>query len=172
MDSKDIRRGPGRVRSSAGAASFRLLLAIGASTGLTGAVALPMAYQATQARMPAAETSQRPSETVMGTSQTRPESHIDSTGLRWIPSGGEPVELHEGTISGPGVIVIEADDVVRLDVRIDDGDIFTFDHLPVQVAIDKDALGVPLPPGPHTITATITLDSGVAQVRQAGFTRE
>lgn len=176
-DQHDVTRtdtggGPRRTRGSLGAISLRVVLALGASTGLTAAVALPMAYQAYDARreaqvvVPAAESPQ-----VLGT-VVEPAGQVGADGVEWRPEGTSesPVPLHTSTISGPGRIVFGIDGTDRVDLRVDDGAVLSLTEPPFEVAVGTEAPAVPLAAGAHTLTATISSEDGTVALRQADFT--
>lgn len=159
-----------RHRSAGGALSSRVLLALGASAGLTAAVALPMAYQAHEARAEAERVSTAAAE-VLGTT-TVPGSP-DGTlreGLYWVDADGsaEPVPLHGSTLSGRVHLVVVLSEVERVDLRLNDDAVVTDTDAPFQLddhPIDTATLG----PGPHDLVATVQFDDGRNELRQATF---
>lgn len=169
MSSRDPGRS-GRQRSTGGALSSRVLLALGASAGLTAAVALPLAYQAHEARTEA-DRVPAPRVEVLGTS-TVPEVPAGTLreGLYWVDADGsvEPVPLHGSTISGQVHLVVDLPSVERVDLRLNDAAVVTDDDAPFRLGdepIDSEALG----PGPHDLVATIQFDDGRNELRQATF---
>ncbi len=156
-----------RRRGQRGAASQRLLLALGASALLTAAVSLPMAYQAYEARQqddPGQST--QPDPEVLGTTTVRP-SAARSDALYWQLEPSAPQELHLAEVpSGPRIFV-QLDDAVRADFRLDDGPVVTDTTEPFEL---DDGAPVPLDPGPHSVTVTVTDAEGVSTLHQAFFT--
>ncbi len=169
MNASDTGR-TGRRRSAGGALSSRVLLALGASAGLTAAVALPMAYQAHEAR---SETDQpsSPRVEVLGTSTVPEAAGIAlREGLYWVSADGsaERVPLHGSTLSGRVQLVVDLTEVERVDFRLNDDAVVTDEEPPFQLddePIDTAALG----PGPHDLVATVRFDDGRNELRQATF---
>lgn len=163
-----------RRAGSLGAVSLRLVVALGASTGLTAAVALPMAYQAQQAREQDAISRQGPAQPgveVLGTT-TVPDTAVDHDGLFWAPAEGrqDRAELHRSTLSGEVRIVLDLPDVERVDFRLDDGGVLTVTSapwwFPEQGTLDTATLA----DGEHVVLATIEFDDGRNELRRAEFT--
>ncbi len=141
-----MRREPGddrrRRRGATGALSMRVVLALGASIGLTASVALPMAYQAREARREQAASVVPPTAEVLGTTTVTTDvvpAQL-TEGVTWAsietPDSSRP--LHGATVSGPGWIRIELDGVVRVDFRIGDGPVVTDTEAPWEPVIGTD----------------------------------
>lgn len=156
-----------RRRGQRGAASQRLLLALGASALLTAAVSLPMAYQAYEARQqdePGQAT--QPDPEVLGTTTVRPSAARSDT-IYWQLEPSGPELLHESDVPDGPRIFLDLDDVVRADFRLDDGPVMTDTTEPFEL---DDGAPVQLDPGPHSVTVTVTDAEGVSTLHQAFFT--
>lgn len=131
-----------------------------------------MAYQAHEART-ADEPEPSPSPEVLGTSTVPDEEPaVLSDGLYWSnPPALDPMVLHGATVSPAPRLFVDIDDVVRADFRLDDGEVETDTAAPFEV---DDGQPVPLGTGgaeqsDHSLTVTITFESGRSEVRQAFF---
>jgi hypothetical protein len=148
-----------------GAASQRLILALTASAFLTAAVALPMAYQAREARQDD-ERDRRPAPVeVLGTSTVRGSETITDTLFVQV-TDSEAVTLHGAQVTGAPRISLQAPGVVRADFRLDDGAVQTDTTEPFEL---DDGAPVALSPGQHSVTVTVTFDDGQSQLHQAFF---
>lgn len=144
---------------------LRVLLAIGASLGLTAAIAIPMAYRASRADDEAARES---SAEVMGTTVERDD--LRRSGLYWSTDPeGDGEALHGAEIRRGAYVWLALDGVARVDFRVGDGPVETDREAPWQVndgePLDVEDLGT----GSHSVTATVTFTDGRAEVRQARF---
>ncbi len=161
-----------RRRDEGGAASQRQVLALAASALLTAAVALPMAYQAHEART-RDEPTRGPVPEVMGTSTVPGEAPAArSDGLYWsAPPSLEPVVLQGATVTPMPRLFLDVEDVVRADFRLDDGVVESDSEAPFEVAdgrpVQLGASGAE--PSAHSLTVTITYEGGRSEVRQAFF---
>jgi len=145
----------------------RLLLALAASGLLTAAVALPMAYQAQQARERDAQVGDvRPAEVLGVTTIKAPEAVLDSLVWRSEPSGSAAL-LHAATTPTEVRISLRDSQVVRADFRLDDGPVQTDDINPFEL---DDGDSVSLEPGDHSVLATVTYADGRTSLHQAIFT--
>jgi len=145
----------------------RLLLALAASGLLTAAVALPMAYQAQQARERDAQVGDvRPAEVLGVTTIKAPEAVLDSLVWRSEPSGNAEL-LHAATTPTEVRISLRDSQVVRADFRLDDGPVQTDDTNPFEL---DDGDSVSLDPGDHSVLATVTYADGRTSLHQAIFT--
>lgn len=153
-----------------GSVSLRVVLALAASTGLTAAVALPMAYQAHAAQD---ERAGRPQPAaVLGTSTVAGDpTPVASDGLHWTTG---PPELPAADLAGavivqPVRIFVAVPQVVRVDIRLGDEPTRSDFEEPFELR-DGESLDVgALEPGEHTVTATLTYDDGRTDLRQATF---
>lgn len=161
-----------RRRDEGGAASQRQVLALAASALLTAAVALPMAYQAHEARN-REEPIAAPAPEVLGTSTVPGEAPAArSDGLYWsAPPSLDPVVLHGATVTPAPRLFLDVDDVVRADFRLDDGPVDTDSEAPFEVADGRPVeLGTgATEPSEHSLTVTVTFEGGRSEVRQAFF---
>lgn len=161
-----------RRRDEGGAASQRQVLALAASALLTAAVALPMAYQAREARTKDEPTSS-PRPEVLGTSTVPGERPaVPSDGLYWsTPPALDPIVLHGATVTPAPRLFVDVDGVVRADFRLDDGQVQSDTEAPFELAdgqpvdLGTDGTG----PSDHSLTVTITFEGGRSEVRQAFF---
>jgi hypothetical protein len=145
----------------------RLLLALAASGLLTAAVALPMAYQAQQARERDAQVSDTRKAEVLGiTTIKAPEAVLDTLFWRGEPIGGDSL-LHAATTPTQVLITLKDAEVVRVDFRLDDGPVQTDDASPFEL---DDGDVVSLAPGDHSLLATVTYADGRTSLHQAIFT--
>lgn len=161
------RAGANRRENQRGAASQRLLLALGASALLTAAVSLPMAYQAHEAR--AADEARRDEANaveVLGTTTIRPPDAVTDT-LYWRDGAGEARLLHLAQVPAAPRIVLRTPNVVRADFRLNDGPVETDRTEPFEL---RDGAAVPLEPGDHSVTVTVTDANGRSSLHQAFFT--
>jgi hypothetical protein len=162
-----------RRRDEGGAASQRQVLALAASALLTAAVALPMAYQAHEART-ADEPEPRPAPEVLGTSTIPTEEPaVLSDGLYWsTPPDLDPMVLHGATVTPAPRLFVDVDDVVRADFRLDEGAVETDTEAPFELADGQPVdLGTDGAEGDErSLTVTITFEGGRSEVRQAFFT--
>jgi hypothetical protein len=161
-----------RRRDEGGAASQRQVLALAASALLTAAVALPMAYQAHEARTEDEREPTRPPE-VLGTSTIPGEvPPVVTDGLYWsTPPALDPMVLHGATVTPAPRLFVDVDGIVRADFRLDDGQVQTDTDAPFElddgrpVALGTEGAG----PSDHSLTVTITFEGGRSEVRQASF---
>ena len=154
-----------------GSVSLRVVLALAASTGLTAAVALPMAYQA-HAAQDEQERQARPGAVVAGTSVVpEPPDDVPSEGLHWstdVPELPAP-ELDGAELDEPVRIFVAVPQVVRIDIRLGDEPMRSDVEEPFELR-DGEALDAGgLAPGDHTVTAMLTFDDGRTDLRQATF---
>ncbi len=153
-----------------GSVSLRVVLALAASTGLTAAVALPMAYQAHAAQDE--RDNRPPPAAVLGTS-TVPDgpAEVSSDGLHWTT--GVP-ELPAAALAGaelaePVRIFVDAPQLVRIDIRLGDEPTRSDFDEPFELRDGETLDAGALEPGDHTVTATLTFDDGRTDLRQATF---
>lgn len=159
-------------RGSGATLSMRVVLALGASIGLTAAIALPMAYQAREARREQAAT--RPERTeVLGATSVAPSSGppLVTSGLLWIPATdpGDVTTLHGATVRDPGRIRVELDGVVRVDFRVGDGDVMSDLEEPFELPDDGQLDPATLAAAGGEVVATVSFEDGRSEVRQARF---
>jgi len=169
MTARDTSRS-GRHRPTGGALPSRVLLALGASAGLTAAVALPMAYQAHEARAEAERLPPAQVEVLGATTVPEPSGAALRQGLYWMAADGsaEPVPLHGSTLSGRVHLVVELPGIERVDLRLNDDAVVTDTDAPFRLddePIDIDTLG----PGLHDLVATVQFEDGRNELRQATF---
>lgn len=148
--------------------SLRFLLAFSASTVLTAAVAVPMAFQAHLAREERdAPTLDRPS--VLGTTTVSVPESISSDGLVVRMGDEGPFSLDGAELSGQFDLLVELPGVVRVDWALDDEPVQT--DLDEPWRLDDPASGTarPITAGDHLVTATITFEDGRVELRQAAF---
>lgn len=161
-----------RRANSLGAVSLRLVVALGASTGLTAAVALPMAYQAHQSRVDAERESARTAVEVLGrTTVPEDQSVVPADGLYWVgvELGTDPSPLHESTVPGDVRLIVDLPELTRVDLRVGDGPVITLESPPWQVpAEDADPSGV-LEAGEQVAVATLSFADGRDELRRAEF---
>ena len=154
-----------------GSVSLRVVLALAASTGLTAAVALPMAYQAHAAQD---ERDRRPTPVaVMGTSTVAGDPDVVlSDGLHWTT--GEPelpaADLSGAVIDQPARVFVAVPELVRVDIRLGDEPTRSDFDEPFELRDGIPLDVAELEPGEHTVTATLTDDDGRTALRQATFT--
>jgi hypothetical protein len=164
-----------RRRDEGGAASQRQVLALAASALLTAAVALPMAYQAREARNREDPTG-APAPEVLGTSTVPGEAPAArSDGLYWsAPPSLEPIVLQGATVTGAPRLFVDVDEVVRADFRLDDGAVESDTAAPFEVADGRPVELVASGTGTseHSLTVTLTFDGGRSEVRQAFFSAD
>ncbi len=154
-----------------GSVSLRVVLALAASTGLTAAVALPMAYQA-HAAQDEQDRRTPPAAVVAGTSIV-PEAPdaVSSDGLHWTTGAPElpAAELAGATLAEPVRIFVAVPQLIRVDIRLGEEPTRSDFEEPFELrdgqALDAGALE----PGEHTVTATLTFDDGRTALRQATF---
>ena len=152
--------------------SLRFLLAFSASTVLTAAVAVPMAFQAHLAREDQrAALVERPPIAVLGTT-TVPETPggvVSSDGLVHVSAGsGEAQALDGAELTGTFDLQLQLDDVARVDFALDDQPVVTVLEAPWQAG---EAPATPtIDAGQHTLTATVTFADGHVELRRATFT--
>lgn len=154
-----------------GSVSVRVVLALAASTGLTAAVALPMAYQAHAARDEREQQVPQPRLAVAGTSTVPDRSHVRSDGLHWTTGVPElpAAELAGAELRGPVRIFVSAPDLVRIDIRLGEEPMRSDVEEPFELR-DGAALDTgELEAGRHTVTAALTFDDGRTDLRQATF---
>jgi len=150
-----------------GQARQRLLLALAASALLTAAVALPMAYQAQQARERDSQVGQVRQAEVLGVTTVKaPEAVIDSLVWRSGPADTDAL-LHAATTPIAVLVSLRDTQVVRADFRLDDGPVQTDDTSPFEL---DDGRAVVLEPGDHSVLATVTYADGRTLLHQAIFT--
>lgn len=153
-----------------GSVSLRVVLALAASTGLTAAVALPMAYQAHAARDE--REARQPPTAVLGTSTvpTGPEV-TPSDGLYWRKDAPimPAAEVEGAVIDGPARIFVDAPELVRVDIRLGDEPTRTDFEAPFELRDDAALDVAALDAGVHTVTATLTYGDGSSDLRQATF---
>ena len=154
-----------------GSVSLRVVLALAASTGLTAAVALPMAYQAHAAQDE--RVGRQPTVAVLGTSTVPGDpSVVLSDGLHWSTGAPElPADDLEGAvIDEPARIFVAVPELTRVDIRLGEEPTRSDFEEPFELR-DGEPLDVAaLEPGDHTVTATLTYDDGRTDLRQATFT--
>ena len=153
-----------------GSVSLRVVLALAASTGLTAAVALPMAYQAHAAQDERA--TRQPPAAVLGVTTVPGAPTVSSDGLHWSVDQPElPAELLEGAVlSEPVRVFVAVPQLIRVDIRLGDEPTRSDFDAPFELR-DGEPIDVPaLDAGPHTVTATLTYDDGRTELRQATFT--
>lgn len=153
-----------------GSVSLRVVLALAASTGLTAAVALPMAYQAHAAQD---EREGRPQPvTVLGTSTVPGDpAVVTSDGLHWTTGAPElpAADLAGAVIVQPVRIFVAVPQVVRVDIRLGDEPTRSDFEEPFELRDGQPLEVAGLEPGEHTVTATLTYDDGRSDLRQATF---
>ena len=156
-----------RRRGQRGVARQRLLLALAASGLLTAAVALPMAYQAQQARERDARVGETRQAEVLGVTTIKaPEAVTDTLFWRSEPDGSAAL-LHAATTPTEVLVSLEDSEVVRADFRLDDGPVQTDDTSPFEL---DDGDVVSLAPGDHSLLATVSYADGRTSLHQAVFT--
>ena len=154
-----------------GSVSLRVVLALAASTGLTAAVALPMAYQAHAAQE---ERDRRPAPGAMvaGTS-TVPENPdaVSSEGLHWTTGVPElpAAELAGAQLNEPVRIFVAVPELTRVDIRLGEEPTRSDYEEPFELRDGETLDAGALEPGEHTVTATLTFDDGRTDLRQATF---
>ena len=149
--------------------SLRFLLAFSASTVLTAAVAVPMAFQAHLAREEASLV-ERPPVAVLGTTTVPDDVHaaVSSAGLVHVGADGGPVPLDGAELSGSFDLLLQLDGVGRVDFALDDRPVLTDLEAPWRA---EQGGGPPvLSAGPHTLVATVTFTDGHVELRRAAFT--
>ena len=172
-----MRREPGddrrRRRGVTGALSMRVVLALGASIGSTASVALPMAYQAREARREQAAAAATAGVEVLGTTTVTTDGvpAQRTEGVTWAsietPDSSRP--LHGATVSGPGWIRIELDGVVRVDFRIGDGPVVTDTEAPWELPSSGPIDPATLAEDDTRVVATVSYSDRRSEVRQADF---
>jgi hypothetical protein len=165
-----VRRSPLQVAREP--LSLRFLLAFSASTVLTAAVAVPMAFQAHLARENDRAVRDR-IPMVLGTTTVpgRPDSAIPSDGLLAASEPDGPrVSLDGAEVSGDVHLFLELPGVERVDFVIDDGPVVTDRSAPWQPVDDDSDTGLRVEPGERTLTATVTFTDGRVEARRAIFT--
>ena len=152
--------------------SLRFLLAFSASTVLTAAVAVPMAFQAHLAREDQrAAFVDRPRVAVLGTNTVPDDEHaaVSSDGLVHVSSeGGAAAPLQGAELSGSFDLLLQLDDVARVDFALDDRPVLTDLEAPWTPGEGGDP--PTLEAGPHTLTATVQFTDGHVELRRATFT--
>jgi len=152
--------------------SLRFLLAFSASTVLTAAVAVPMAFQAHLARedQRAALVVERPPIAVLGTTTVPDEGDVlPSDGLVHAPlGGGEPQALDGAELTGRFDLRLQLDGVSRVDFALDDQPVVTDLEAPWHAGESPEP--PTLEAGTHTLTATVTFTDGHVELRRATFT--
>ncbi len=161
----------GRSRPQRGATNQRLILALAASALLTAGIALPMAYQASEARRAnLARVDERVE--VLGTTTVRPdeEGAVMAGELVFSEPGSVVAEPLDGAVlRGPVVISLRSAQIARADFRLDGGPFEIDVEEPWQLR-DGAPIDTPeLVAGPHSITVTVTTADGRSDVRQAFF---
>jgi hypothetical protein len=149
--------------------SLRFLVAFSASTVLTAAVAVPMAFQAHLARDQEPAAADR-TPIVMGTTTVPTTPDAPGAGLVALVGDGERSALHGAELSGEFGLALELDGVSRVDFVLDDGPVVTDRDEPWTPVDGDPATPVELEAGAHELTATITFDDGRVDVRSATFT--
>ncbi|MDQ2677821.1 MAG: hypothetical protein M3Y51_03680 [Actinomycetota bacterium] len=155
-----------------GSVSLRVVLALAASTGLTAAVALPMAYQA-HAAQDERDSRPPPPPSVLGTSTVPGDAPaVPSDGLHWTTGAPElPAAALEGAeIAEPARIFVAVPQLVRVDIRLGDEPTRSDFEEPFELRDGQTLDTGALEPGDHTVTATLTFDDGRTDLRQATFT--
>ena len=152
---------------------MRVVLALGASLGLTASVALPMAYQAREARREQAASVVPPTAEVLGTTTVTTDvvpAQL-TEGVTWAstetPASSRP--LHGATVSGPGWIRIELDGVVRVDFRVGDGPVVTDTEAPWELPSSGPIDPATLAEDDTRVVATVSYGDRRSEVRQADF---
>lgn len=156
-----------RQMSERGMATQRVLLAFAASTVLTMAVTLPMAYQAREARRQQNELLPATQTEVMGTSVSR-DPVVVTDDLYWqLRSDAPPQPLNQATLTAAPRISLRDDDVVRADFRLDDGPVLSDRTSPFEL---NDGQPIQLQPGRRSLTVTVTYSDGESVLHSASFT--
>ena len=151
--------------------SLRFLLAFSASTVLTAAVAVPMAFQAHLAREDQrASFVERPPIAVLGTTTVPDDVHaaVSSAGLVHTGAEGDPAPLEGAELTGSFDLQLQLDDVARVDFALDDRPVLTDLESPwlAQEGSEPSVLAA----GPHTLVATVTFTDAHVELRRAAFT--
>ena len=152
--------------------SLRFLLAFSASTVLTAAVAVPMAFQAHLAREEERVASvERPPVAVLGTTVV-PDSHdhpaVSAEGLVHTGADGEQRPLDGAVLSGSFDLLVEVAGLERVDFVLDDQPVVTDHEAPWQPTADGEDAPT-LAEGEHTLTATLRFADGNVELRRATF---
>jgi prepilin-type processing-associated H-X9-DG protein len=149
--------------------SLRFLLAFSASTVLTAAVAVPMAFQAHLARDDErAPLVEHPPVAVLGATTVPVDPAPDaSEGLVHVTEGAAPAPLQRAELSGDFDLQLQADDVARVDFALDDHPVVSDTEAPWQP--DAEGTRPTLTAGEHSLTATVTFADGHVEVRRATF---
>lgn len=153
---------------------LRVLLAFSASTVLTGAVAVPMAYQAHLARQDDAPViRERRDVSVLGTTTIPGElvDGVESDGIVFLAGQqGPAADLHGATVSTPASVVVDLPGVRRVDFVLDE-EPATTDFTEPWELLEGDPDGIAaLEPGEHVLTATVTFEDERVELRRARFT--
>jgi hypothetical protein len=148
--------------------SLRHLLALCASTVLTAAVAIPMAFQAHLAReeQPVPRIRQPPQ--VLGATTVPPEPavRIPDDGLVAPGVDGTPMQLRGATVSPGQAIAVDLPDVQRVDFVLNGGTVVSTREAPWELLAGDYG---DLPAGEHTVTAVVTFSDGRVEARRADF---
>jgi hypothetical protein len=148
-------------------ATQRVLLAFAASTVLTMAVTLPMAYQASEARQQQQLPMPEERVQVLGTSVERVGDALTDE-LYWqADSQAPPTRLHRATLTSAPRISLRDDDVARADFRLDDGPVISDRTSPFEM---NDGEPLQLQPGERSLTVTVTYTDGRSILHRASFT--
>lgn len=153
--------------------SLRFLIAFSASTVLTAAVAVPMAFQAHLARQEhEAPAIDRPAISVLGTSTVPvdPGPEVRSDGLvAVLEPVGERVALEGAELPTGAHIEVDLPGVARVDFVLDDGEVLTDREAPFSPLAEGDHDTVGLDPGAHVLGATVTFEDGRVELLAATF---
>jgi hypothetical protein len=162
------RKGP--LQAAREPLSLRFLLALCASTVLTAAVAIPMAFQAHLAREQAQEQESRipPSPRVLGatTVPAEPTVRIPDDGLVVSAGGDTPVRLQGATVSAGEAVAVALPDVQRVDFVLNEGAVVSAREEPWELLTGGES---GLPVGEHSVTAVVTFSDGRIEARRADF---
>lgn len=151
--------------------SLRFLLAFSASTVLTAAVAVPMAYQAHLAReeQDRPQIERRPS--VLGTTTVPGPADVSPADGLFVRDAatGESRPLGGAELTGAFELFLELPGVARVDFVLDDGPVITDRAVPWQPFAPESGPPQQIAEGEHVLRATVTFDNGRVEARWATF---
>lgn len=151
--------------------SLRFLLAFSASTVLTAAVAVPMAYQAHLAREERDRDRRRqiePPAVVLGATTVPSADPGDGLFAR-DPATEQSRSLDGAELTGAFELYLALPGVVRVDFVLDDGPVVTDRAAPWQPFEPESSPPEQISEGVHILRATVTFDDGHVETRVATF---